>query len=114
MYSYCRDSGVIKSKIVVRYEKGDNTLRSIACCCVYTVFAAIMSVFAFITLSPPPHSPLPAYKVYENNIHDMMKSFPQQRDRRKKDYERVLTLFGSDSHARDRRAKVTSLLIQSY
>lgn len=45
-------------------------------------------------------------KVYENNIHDTMKSLPQQRDRRKKDYQRVLTLFGAESHARDRRNKV--------
>lgn len=35
-----------------------------------------------------------------------MKSLPAQRDRRRKDYDRVLTLFGSESHARDRRNKV--------
>eukprot|EP00904_Undaria_pinnatifida_P013157 jgi/Undpi1/8972/HiC_scaffold_26.g11433.m1 len=45
-------------------------------------------------------------KVYEQNIHETMKSMPGQRDRRKADYERVLTLFDSDSHARERRNKV--------
>lgn len=45
-------------------------------------------------------------QVYEKNIHDTMKSLPQQRDRRKKDYERVLTLFDTGEHARDRRNKV--------
>lgn len=45
-------------------------------------------------------------KVYEQNIHETMGSMPAQRDRRKKDYERVLTLFPSGSHARDRRNKV--------
>lgn len=44
-------------------------------------------------------------KVYEQNIHDTMKSMPAQRDRRKEDYKRVLTLFDSDSHARERRNK---------
>ncbi|CAM9822143.1 unnamed protein product [Ectocarpus sp. 6 AP-2014] len=45
-------------------------------------------------------------KVYEANIHDMMKQMPAQRERRKKDFERVLTLFASDSLAKDRRNKV--------
>lgn len=44
-------------------------------------------------------------KVYEQNIHETMKSMPAQRDRRKADYERVLTLFDSGSHARERRNK---------
>ncbi|CAM9137682.1 unnamed protein product [Ascophyllum nodosum] len=45
-------------------------------------------------------------KVYEKNIHDTMKSLPAQRERRKKDYERVMTLFSTENHARDRRNKV--------
>lgn len=44
-------------------------------------------------------------KVYEQNIHETMKAMPAQRDRRKEDYKRVLTLFDSDSHARERRNK---------
>lgn len=48
-------------------------------------------------------------QVYERNIHDTMKSLPQQRDRRKKDYERVLTLFDTGEHARDRRNKVCEI-----
>ena len=44
-------------------------------------------------------------KVYEQNIHETMKSMPAQRDRRKEDYKRVLTLFDSESHARERRNK---------
>lgn len=47
-------------------------------------------------------------KVYEANIHDMMKQMPAQRERRKRDFERVLTLFASDSLAKDRRNKVGS------
>lgn len=35
-----------------------------------------------------------------------MKHMPAQRERRKKDYERVLTLFGSESLAKDKRNKV--------
>ncbi len=46
-------------------------------------------------------------QVYENNIHTTMKQMPAQRERRKKDYERVLTLFSSDSFAKDKRNKVT-------
>eukprot|EP00752_Nemacystus_decipiens_P001779 g1719.t1 len=45
-------------------------------------------------------------KVYEQNIHTTMKQMPAQRERRKKDYERVLTLFSSDSFAKDKRTKV--------
>ncbi|CAM9303051.1 unnamed protein product [Pylaiella littoralis] len=44
-------------------------------------------------------------KVYETNIHDTMKQMPAQRERRKKDYERVITLFGSESLAKDKRNK---------
>lgn len=47
-------------------------------------------------------------QVYENNIHTTMKQMPAQRERRKKDYERVLTLFSSDSFAKDKRNKVCS------
>lgn len=38
-----------------------------------------------------------------------MKQMPAQRERRKKDYERVLTLFASDSFAKDKRTKVQQL-----
>lgn len=48
-------------------------------------------------------------QVYEKNIHETMKSLPAQRGRRKKDFDRVLVLFSSDNHARDRRNKVTPL-----
>lgn len=47
-------------------------------------------------------------QVYEQNIHTTMKQMPAQRERRKKDYERVLTLFSSDSFAKDKRTKVST------
>lgn len=37
-----------------------------------------------------------------------MKQMPAQRERRKKDYERVITLFSSDSFAKDKRTKVST------
>eukprot|EP00752_Nemacystus_decipiens_P011968 g10609.t1 len=45
-------------------------------------------------------------KTYEKNVHDTLAGFPDMREKRLKDYERIFTLVSPDDTARTRRRKV--------
>ncbi|CAM9712399.1 unnamed protein product [Scytosiphon promiscuus] len=48
-------------------------------------------------------------KTYERNVHETMAGFPDLRERRLKDYERIFTLVGADDTARTRRRKARGM-----